>query len=81
MLVTGGTQGGRPPDAFRARMRELLDRPSVDRFLTECLNGDHGEWAYFKALEFAAERGEGKVPNVTKLQGGGEPLEIVIRRE
>lgn len=59
-------------------MRALLDRETVDVYLQECLTGEHGESAYFKALEFTAERTEGKVPNVTKVTGD-ESAPLVIR--
>lgn len=87
MLVPGAGGGpqpgaGRPPDEFKRRMRALLDRDSIERFLGECLNGDHGEAAFFKAVEFTADRGEGKVPNVTKLTGDeAAPLTIRVVRE
>ena len=74
----GNRGGGRLPDAFKARMQKLLDRKDVEKYLGECLAFKHGEGAYFKALEFAAERGEGKVPNVTKIEGGDEPLKIIV---
>lgn len=79
-LKVGGTNpgAGRPPDAFKARMQVLLDRMDVEKYLAECLQFMHGENAYFKALEFTAERGEGKVPSVTKIEGGDEPLKIIV---
>lgn len=77
----GNAGGGRPPDAFKAALKAARDRPSVQKFLCECLDGDHGPQAMLKALEFTTDRVDGKVPQVTKLQGDeAEPLVIRVVR-
>lgn len=89
----GGPQpgSGRPKNEFRAKMRELLDLkvehedagevPLWQPYLEECLQGKHGPAAFKSAMDFAADRGYGKVPNVNKVVGSGgedEPLKIVV---
>jgi hypothetical protein len=63
-LLTGGKPGnkggGRPPDEFKRRMREIATRKETEDFLDRCINGEFGPLFYFRALEFAADRGYGK---------------------
>ena len=71
---------GRPPDQFKRVLRKLVSRPQTLAYLKECLNGDHGPAPYMAALHYASDRGFGKVPTVSQVSGGGEPLEIILTR-
>lgn len=77
-----GNKGGRPPDAFKAKMAELLERKQTIEYLQRCLEGREGPSPYMAALNFTAERAKGKVPNVTTLRGDEDaPLRVVVERE
>lgn len=63
-LLSGGVPGnkggtGRPPDEFKARMRELASAPAVERELVRVMkSARHREW--MNALRYATEHGYGK---------------------
>ena len=88
----GNKGGGRPRDEYRKRMTKLLDQRAktkggkrsktefaIDKYLRECLDGDHGQSAFFQALDRVSDRAVGKVPNVTQAAGEDEPLTIIVR--
>lgn len=88
MLVPGagggrknGLLGGRPPDEFRRLMREIANTPEAIEYLRACYRGEHGPQAAASARDYVTERGYGKEPSVTKLEGGAEPLVVVFREE
>lgn len=70
---------GVPPEAFRTRMQLIASRTKTAKNLEKILDdADHSQ--FMKALEFAADRGYGKVPQaVTGPEGG--PLTIKIIRD
>lgn len=82
-LLSGGKPGnrggGRPPDEFNRRMRELASSEAALAYLEECLTGVHGPKAHASAMAFAAERGYGKVPQALEHTGkDGAPLVVRI---
>ncbi len=83
MLRTGGTSKGgtgRPPDEFKARMRERASRADVEAYLEKCLNGEFGPRFYFQALQMATEYGYGKPQQTLEVTGkDGAPLYKVYR--
>lgn len=83
-LKIGGTNpgAGRPPDEFKARMREIASGPTALAFLEQCVNGEHGAQFAIKAQEYAAERGYGRVPQSVALTGDeGGPIRIIVERD
>ena len=87
----GNKGGGRPTNEFRARMTKLLNQGAktkggkrskrefaIDKYLSECLDGDHGQSAFFQALDRVSERAVGKVANVTQPADADEPLIIRV---
>lgn len=77
--VPGNKGGGRPPDEFKAKMRELASHDEVLEYLASCLRGDQGGTVAVSAHKHISERGYGKVPlEVSGPEGG--PLEIAVTR-
>lgn len=74
----GNKGGGRTPDAFKQRMAELADYAARGDYIERCLAGEFGPDAFLKAQAFVSERGYGKVPQVTKLEGD-ESKPLVVR--
>lgn len=79
-LVVGGTKGGRTPDEFKRRMREIASSDAALKFLEECATGVHGAQFAVKAQEYVAERGYGKVPQAITGEDGG-PITVKILGE
>jgi hypothetical protein len=78
MLVTGGRDGGRPPDEFKRRMAAIASRETALAFLEECADGKHGPRFAIQAQEYAADRGYGKVEQ--PIGGGDKPLKVLVVR-
>ena len=87
----GNKGGGRPTNEFRTRMTKLLEQGAkakggkrsktvfaIDKYLSECLDGEHGPDMFFRALAFCTDRAYGKVPNVTQAADADEPLIIRV---
>ncbi len=74
----GNAGGGRPPNEFKAKMAELASSKEALHYLEQCVKGKHGPKAALSAQQYVAERGYGKVPSVTKLEGGSESLQVVL---
>ena len=75
----GNRGGGRLPDEFRAKMRELATLPEVEDYFGACIKGEHGPEVALKAKQYADERGYGKEPSVTKVTGDEtQPLVIKV---
>ena len=53
---------GRPPNEFKARMRELASSDEALRYLEECVDGVHTPIVAIAAHRHVTERGYGKVP-------------------
>jgi hypothetical protein len=72
-LLSGGVPGnkggtGRPPDEFKARMRELVTRAEVEQELETVLGTrDHPQW--LGALKYATEHGYGKPKESLEVSG------------
>jgi hypothetical protein len=80
MLVTGGREGGRTPDEFKARMRELASSEEAIAYLKQCVEGVHGPKAAVSAHKHITERGYGKESlEVTGIDGGPIAVEVVHR--
>jgi hypothetical protein len=75
----GNKGGGRPPDEFKAKMRELASNSEVLDYLEGCLKGEHGAKAAVSAHKHITERGYGRVPVEVTGEGGG-PVSIIIER-
>ena len=75
--VKGNRGGGRPPDEFRRKMRELASNPQWEVFLQECCDGVHGPLMSMKALEWLADRGYGKATQPISGEDGA-PLTVII---
>lgn len=60
---------GRPPAVYSTRMKLAAEAARIEAILSD---PDHPQ--FMKALQFAAERGFGKVPDQTEMSG-----EIVVR--
>ncbi|HEX6940302.1 MAG TPA: hypothetical protein VF158_12890 [Longimicrobiales bacterium] len=76
----GAPNAGRPPDEFKATLARLASRDETLDYLRRCLDGEFGPDAYMKAVQWAAERGYGKVPAEVNAKVSGK-LEVVIRDE
>lgn len=75
----GNKGGGRTPDAFKRLMAEYANTPKALAYLKASLEGEHGPQAAASAREYVTERGYGKVPSVTKIQGDDDaPLTIRV---
>jgi len=73
-LTTPGS--GRPPDEFRAAMRELASRDEALAKVREVLNTpDHPHW--LGAYRFAAEHGYGKPAQTIQGPDGG-PVQVQV---
>lgn len=60
--ATGGKQpgAGRPPDAWRAKLRELASREDTVNHLSVSLSLGPGAPEFWKALDYVTEHGHGK---------------------
>jgi hypothetical protein len=76
----GNNGGGRPPDEFRARMRELATREETEAYLQRCLAGEFGPKPYQRALQYVTDHGYGKAVQPISGEGGG-PLEVTVIRK
>ena len=61
-------------------MRELASSDETLDYLGECLSGKHGAQVFMSALQFAADRAYGKVPNATQAPSDMEPLTVILKR-
>ena len=83
-LNSGGTPGnkggGRPPQEFRERMRQLISRDDVEAYFEECLTGKHGPKIHVAALAYASDRGYGKAAQPIVGEDGGPVRTTVTLR-
>jgi hypothetical protein len=80
--VPGNKGGGRPPDEFKRRMRELASLKQVETYLIRCLTGREGPKAFVAALKHCTAHGYGLPKGALELMGeAGGPIEITVRRE
>ncbi len=90
----GAPNAGRPPDAFKALMRELASRDESLVRLAGILKGTlkytDGDGkkvvipvdsdTYLKALAFASDRGYGKAQQSIDVTSGGKPIADVLKK-
>ena len=82
MAPNDGHGGGRPPDEFKRKMREITSSDEALAFLAECARGEHGARFAMSAQGYAAERGYGRVPQALSVTGDeGKPLRIIVERD
>ena len=55
-----GNNGGRLPNEFKARMRELVSNEQVFTYLERCLTGEFGPKSFLAAFQYATDQGYGK---------------------
>ena len=56
----GNRGGGRPPNAFKQKMRELASLESAEQYLEDCITGKYGPKFFLKAYQYVTEQGYGK---------------------
>jgi hypothetical protein len=78
----GNRGGGRLPDEFKAKMRELVNGPARLAYLQKCLDGEFGPRFHLKAMELLMDRGYGRAAQEVTVKGDpAAPFTIVVRRE
>lgn len=71
--------GGRPPDEFKRRMRELASSKEAEEYLERCLRGEFGPKFFLAARQDVADRGYGKPVQAHEVSGtDGEPIEVAV---
>lgn len=78
--VPGNKGGGRPPDEFKAKMRELASSDEALEYLKQCIDGEHGPKAAISAHKHITERGYGKEPSPVEV-GGKLKVEVAVVNE
>lgn len=78
--VKGAPNAGRPPDAWKAKLRELASRENVLAHIQTVLDAGPEHPFFAKALEYVTEHGYGKATQHVE-QTGSTTLEIVVRHE
>lgn len=74
-----GNKGGRPPNEFKQKMRELASREDVEAYFERCLQGEFGPKFYLAARQSAIEQGYGKAVQAVELGArDGEPLSLTV---
>ena len=76
----GGRNGGRPPEDFKLRMREIASSDAALEYLDQCVRGVHGSRAAISAQQYVADRGYGNI-RFTSHGGADEPRIIELVRE
>ena len=82
-LLVGGTQGGRPPDAWKAKMAALADRWQQTLEAQKVLEDPEHEH-FMAAGKFCAEQAHGAAAKRVTLGGDSEKpiaFDVVVRRE
>ena len=74
----GNRGGGRRPEEFRRKMRELASSPQAIAYLRECVHGEYGPAAAIAAWRLIAERGYGKVQAQVVVRSALEDLDYAI---
>lgn len=76
----GAPKAGRPPDEFKAMLAELASREATLDAVRRILE-DPSHPQFLRAMEFATERGYGKVAQAVEHTGAaGAPLEVLVTR-
>lgn len=76
----GAPNAGRPPDAWKATLRELASRENVLAHIQTVLDAGPDHPFFAKALEYVTEYGYGKATQHIE-QTGGTTLEVIVRHE
>ena len=56
----GNRGGGRPPNLFKQKMRELASLESAEEYLERCITGEFGPKFFLAAYQYVTEQGYGK---------------------
>lgn len=78
--AVGAPNAGRPPDEWKAKLRELASRENVLAHIQTVLDAGPEHPFFAKALEYVTEHGYGKATQHVE-QTGSNTLEIVVRHE
>jgi len=76
----GAPNAGRPPDEWKAKLRELASRENVLAHIQTVLDAGPEHPFFAKALEYVTEYGYGKATQHIE-QTGGTTLEVIVRHE
>jgi len=76
----GSPNAGRPPDEWKAKLRELASRENVLAHIQTVLDSGPDHPFFAKALEYVTEHGYGKATQHIE-QTGGTTLEVIVRHE
>src|SRR4051812_34750280 len=76
----GAPNAGRPPDEYKARLRELVGKIEVEQRLEDMLEAKDDR-AFLEAYKYCSDKAYGRAPTV--IEGGDErkPLTIRLVRE
>ena len=80
----GGPQpgSGRPPNAFRKALRDLVDREKVHKHLLAVLEAGPNHPQFLDVLKYTTEHGYGKAGQsleVTGAEGGPVQTQVLIK--
>jgi len=76
----GSPNAGRPPDEWKAKLRELASRENVLAHIQTVLDAGPEHPFFAKALEYVTEYGYGKATQHIE-QTGASTLEVIVRHE
>ena len=76
----GAPNAGRPPDEWKAKLRELASRENVLAHIQTVLDAGPEHPFFAKALEYVTEYGYGKATQHIE-QTGSNTLEVIVRHE
>lgn len=74
----GAPNAGRPPDAWRAALRALVDRPSVIAHIEDCLEAGPEHPFFGKALDYVTDHGYGKAASSVDVTTAGKALSGIV---
>jgi hypothetical protein len=78
----GAPNAGRPPDLWRAKLREMASRDEVMQHVESVLCEGPGHPWFSKALDYATEHGFGKASQphqITGLDGGPVGIALSVK--
>ena len=78
--MKGAPNAGRPPDEWKAKLRELASRENVLAHIQTVLDAGPDHPFFAKALEYVTEHGYGKATQHIE-QTGASTLEVIVRHE
>ena len=78
--MKGAPNAGRPPDEWKAKLRELASRENVLAHIQTVLDAGPEHPFFAKALEYVTEYGYGKATQHIE-QTGSNTLEVIVRHE